>query len=117
MNWKDELKKKWHLHDKSEEEITFPDGTIEDFDDFTDCEEEVIDFIKSLLKQQREINDGEIWSAIRTLLSQGGSIQQDYDAGKYKNFEEYSIRLDAAARERIEWLKTKLNTEPKELKK
>lgn len=41
-----------------------------------------------------------LWSFIRTLLSQGMSIQQDYDAGKYKDYEEVSARLDAAARER-----------------
>jgi hypothetical protein len=50
-------------------------------------------------------SDGEIWSAIRTLLIQGGAIYQDF---KNKPFEEYSVRLDEAARERIEWLKTRL---------
>jgi len=44
------------------------------------------------------------WSFIRTLLSQGMSIQQDYDAGKYKDYEEVSARLDAAARERCAML-------------
>lgn len=41
------------------------------------------------------------WSFIRTLLSQGMSIQQDYDAGKYAHYEEVAARLDAAAGERI----------------
>ena len=41
------------------------------------------------------------WSFVRTLLSQGMAIQQDYDAGKYKNYEEVAARLDEAARERI----------------
>ncbi|MCC7158855.1 MAG: hypothetical protein IT281_04895 [Ignavibacteria bacterium] len=53
---------------------------------------------------EQRFNNGKIWSAIRTLLSQGGAIQQDYDAGKYKSFEEYNIRLDEAARERVRWL-------------
>ena len=51
-------------------------------------------------------SDGELWSAIRTLLTQGEAIYQDF---KYKPYEEYSARVDVAARERIDWLKTKLN--------
>jgi len=46
----------------------------------------------------------ELWSFLRNVLSQGGAIQQDYDAGKYNCYEEYSIRLDGAARERAEQL-------------
>jgi len=56
----------------------------------------------------RVSDDGEIWSAIRTLLSQGGDIQMDYQAGKYKSYEEYAARLDGAARERIEWLRDRM---------
>lgn len=41
------------------------------------------------------------WSLIRTLMAQGASIYQDYQAGKYKDYEEYAARLDEAARERV----------------
>ena len=36
------------------------------------------------------------------MLSQGASIQQDYQAGKYPTYEHYSARLDEAARELVE---------------
>lgn len=42
------------------------------------------------------------WSTVRSLLTHGASIQQDYVAEKYRDYEEYSARLDAAARERVE---------------
>lgn len=48
------------------------------------------------------LNRGEVWSFMRRVLSQGGDIQIDYQAGKYKGYEEYSARLDAAARERAD---------------
>jgi hypothetical protein len=41
-----------------------------------------------------------VWSFCRTLLSQGMAIQQDYETGKYRTYEEVSARLDEAARER-----------------
>lgn len=47
------------------------------------------------------MNDGQLWSFLRDVLSQGGDIQCDYHAGKYRCYEEYSARLDAAARERV----------------
>jgi hypothetical protein len=47
-------------------------------------------------------DEGKLWSLFRRLLSQGGDIQLDYQAGKYKCYEEYSARLDGAARERVE---------------
>ena len=40
------------------------------------------------------------WSWIRSVIAQGAAIQQDYQAGKYKGYEEYSARLDVAAAER-----------------
>ena len=42
------------------------------------------------------------WSWVRSVLSQGSAIQQDYAAGKYACYEEYAARLDVAARERID---------------
>jgi len=52
--------------------------------------------------REAQIDQGKLWSMFRTLLSQGGDIQLDYNAGKYSCHEEYSARLDAAARERVE---------------
>jgi hypothetical protein len=46
------------------------------------------------------MNDGELWSFLRAVLSQGGDIQLDYQSGKYADYEEYSARLDDAARVR-----------------
>jgi len=48
------------------------------------------------LKKDAEID----WSWIRSVLAQGAAIQQDYAAGKFKGYEEYSARMDEAARER-----------------
>lgn len=42
------------------------------------------------------------WSFLRSVLEQGAAIQQDYAAGNHKGYEEYSARLDAAARERAD---------------
>lgn len=46
--------------------------------------------------------EGELWSFFRDMISQGTYIQMDYAAGKYKCYEEFSARLDAAARERVD---------------
>lgn len=46
--------------------------------------------------------EGELWSFFRALISQGTYIQMDYAAGKYKCYEEFSARLDSAARERVD---------------
>lgn len=48
------------------------------------------------------IERGDLWSFFRSVISQGCAIQQDYQAGKYKDYEEFSARLDEAARERLE---------------
>jgi len=48
-NWKDELKKRWYLHTRKEGQQPYKAELS-----FTTCEEEVIDFIESLLKKQRE---------------------------------------------------------------
>lgn len=49
--------------------------------------------------QERE---GKLWSFFRRLMTQGGDIQMDYNAGKYPSYEHYSARLDEAARERTD---------------
>ena len=48
-DWKDELKKKWYLHTRKEGQQPYKADLS-----FTTCEEEVIEFIESLLKKQRE---------------------------------------------------------------
>ena len=48
-NWKDELKKRWYLHTRKEGQQPYKAELS-----FTTCEEEVIDFIESRLKKQRE---------------------------------------------------------------
>lgn len=53
--------------------------------------------------------DSYAWSLFRKLLSQGASIQQDYAAGRYESYEQFSARLDQAAREHVEALRFKLN--------
>lgn len=50
-----------------------------------------------------KLND-ELWSFLCKVLSQGGAIQQDYNAGHYPSYEHYSARLDEAARERADQL-------------
>lgn len=40
------------------------------------------------------------WNYMRSVLSQGADIHQDYLAGRHAGYEEYSARLDAAAHER-----------------
>src|SRR5436190_6995707 len=39
------------------------------------------------------------WTEARSILLQGGAIQQDYAAGRYKSYEDFAARMDAAARE------------------
>lgn len=49
---------------------------------------------------------------VRSVLAQGASIHQDYMGGvKFPNYESYSKRIDAAARERAEELAAKLENE------
>lgn len=48
------------------------------------------------------MNNGELWSFFRGLISQGTYIQMDYAAGRFKCYEEFSARLDEAARERVD---------------
>lgn len=50
------------------------------------------------------MDDGELWSFFRAMLSQGGDIWLDH---REKSHEEYSARLDAAARERLKQFKNK----------
>jgi hypothetical protein len=54
------------------------------------------------------MDKGELWSFLRLCIDQGTAIQQDYAAGKYKCYEEFSARLDGAARERADELYSRL---------
>lgn len=53
------------------------------------------------------IDDGELWSLFRSVLELGAAIQQDYQAGKFSCYEDFSAHLDKAARERVDRLKSK----------
>lgn len=64
-----------------------------------------------------EAGDGDefsAWSFLRNVLSQGMAIQQDYQAGKYADYELLSARLDEAARERDDELLRALSRRPSE---
>jgi hypothetical protein len=64
------------------------------------------------------IPDGELWSLVRSLISQGTYIQMDATAGKYKHSEEFFARIDEAARERAEEILTKYSApEPEPARK
>lgn len=54
--------------------------------------------------------EGELWSWVRSVMSQGADIRCDYDQGVHKGYEAYSARLDAAAIERSEELLARLKT-------
>ena len=53
---------------------------------------------------------GELWSWVRSVMSQGADIRCDYDQGVHKGYEAYSARLDVAATERAEELLARLKT-------
>jgi len=55
----------------------------------------------------------ELWAFMRRVLCQGCDIQIDYQEGYLRNYEEYSARLDVAARERVNQL-DQLDREPQE---
>jgi hypothetical protein len=53
------------------------------------------------------IPDGELWSLVRSLISQGTYIQMDASAGKYQTSEEVFMRIDEAAREKADEIEAK----------
>jgi len=48
------------------------------------------------------MDKGELWSFLRSVLSQGSAIQMDYDNKKFESYEHYAIHLDGAARDRVD---------------
>ena len=56
------------------------------------------------------MTEGELWSWVRSVMSQGADIRCDYDQGVHKGYEAYSARLDVAAIERAEELLARLKT-------
>lgn len=56
------------------------------------------------------MTEGELWSWVRSVMSQGADIRCDYDQGVHKGYEAYSARLDAAASERADELLARLKT-------
>jgi len=79
-NWKDELKKRWYLHTRKEGQQPYKAELS-----FTTCEEEVIDFIESLLKKQRE--DADI---IIVLCKQKLRLYRESGTGEYLGGVEYT---------------------------
>lgn len=74
--------------------------------------DEVMDKVIVALATANVPNHGKLWSLLRSTLEQGGMIQLDYQAGEYKSYEEYSARMDAAARERADqWARAVLPRE------
>lgn len=62
-----------------------------------------------------KVDEGQLWSLIRTVLSQGAAQEQDWMAGKYgTDYEAYSARVDEAARERVAQFVTLLSAEAPE---
>ena len=65
---------------------------------------DMLESIRAALQQQAhvvEIDEGELWSFLRHVLSQGEAIWQD---NREKCYEEYSAHLDYAARVRKQQL-------------
>lgn len=56
------------------------------------------------------MTEGELWSWVRSVMSQGADIRCDYEQGKHTGYEAYSARLDAAAAERADELWARLKT-------
>ena len=56
------------------------------------------------------MTEGELWSWVRSVMSQGADIRTDYDMGVHKGYEAYSARLDMAAAERADQLLARLKT-------
>lgn len=52
-----------------------------------------------------EVADGELWSFLKSVMSQGAAIQQDYAAGNHPTYEHYARRMDIAASERVDELR------------
>jgi hypothetical protein len=53
---------------------------------------------RKVISTKGDIDEGELWSWIRDVLSQGGDIWIDH---QNKSYEQYSSRLDAAAHELV----------------
>lgn len=58
----------------------------------------------------KTIDEGELWSWVRSVMSQGADIRVDYEHGSRATYEHYSARLDAAATERTRELWARLKT-------
>ena len=63
-------------------------------------------------KKKAPLGEGELWSWVRSVMSQGADIRCDYDQGAHKGYEAYSARLDAAAAERAQELLERINYTP-----
>lgn len=76
-------------------------------------ERDIVGELQAALARQatgEPMTEGELWSWVRSVMSQGADIRADYDMGVHKGYEAYSARLDAAAAERAEQLLARLKT-------
>lgn len=48
------------------------------------------------------MDEGKIWSFVRSVMEQGASVMQDYAAGKFSGYEDYSAHLDGMSAMRAE---------------
>jgi hypothetical protein len=66
-----------------------------------------------MVRNRDPLADGNLWSWVRSVLSQGADIRCDYDSGNvHKTYEAYSARLDCAARERADELTAAIAASP-----
>jgi len=91
-------------------ELTRPYAELQAFRDIEIAVNELHALISRAEAAEPVATDGELWSWVRSVMSQGVSINQDYAAGNLKGYEAYSARLDAAARERADELLARLQS-------
>jgi hypothetical protein len=58
----------------------------------------------------KPFDEGDLWSFLRTVMTQGVDIWHDHNGGRASCYEHYSARLDAAAAERAKELWAYLKT-------
>lgn len=56
-----------------------------------------------------QLSEGELWSFIRSVMSQGADIRCDYDQGVHRGYEAYSAHMDVAASKRAQELFARVN--------
>lgn len=98
---------------ESEQEKPAPLGPVERNVGRPVPERSIVGELQAALARQtagEPMTEGELWSFLRSAMSQGADIRTDYDMGVHKGYEAYSARLDAAAAERAGQLWARLKT-------